>query len=793
MKVPISEEHPVIIDAQECEEAGKVYILRGNVEIQFADYTFRGDQVTYDSATGNVTATGHFSLDGGRRDIHISGREGTYNLHSQTGKFYDVRGSTGARFKGRSVTLTSSSPLSFSGKVVEQTGTDEYVLYHGSVTSCELPHPKWTFTAARIILRVGNSAHVYNTTFRLKGVPVFYLPYASPPVERLGRESGFLIPTVGTSSTKGTVLGDSFYWAINRSMDATLGGEYLSKRGWELQENYRYRPSETAFLNFNYFGVLDRGITNTSVNAAGQTVSQTVKQGGEDVKLNAESNFSDGFRGVASIDYLSSFVFRLAFTENFSQAVDSEVKSAAFLTRNIQGFSFNGFATRYQNFQSTNNDDVITILHVPGLELSSVGRKLLNTPLYWSYDVAGEGVRRSQPGFVTPGIVGRFDVDPDFSLPLFFRGWSLRPEVELRDTIYSQQQVAENSVPTPTHNVLNRRTITGSIELRPPALSRVFDGTIAGRKIKHTIEPRLVYRYTNGVENFASIIRFDYRDILSNTNEAEFGLLQRLFIKRERPNCQDGPEDRTSGANAQIVLPVTPCVPAGADEFVSWEVKMKYFADPTFGGAVSNAPGGVPTRTVLTTSADFTGIAFITDPRRFSPVVSRLRMRTSGNSQVEWQLDYDAKKGRINSSTLYSGFHFGDFTVGASHAYMRVFEGNVADPNNPNIILKTCAPHLLNQPACVPPLFDQVRTQLGYGSPTKRGWSAAASIGFDREFNLLQYSAAQSAYNWDCCGVSFEYRRFSLGSVRNENQYRFAFTLANIGSFGNLKRQERLF
>ena len=156
VRVPISEEQPVIIDARECEQAAKVYTLRGDVQIQFADYIFHGDLVTYDSATGDVTAKGHVSLDGGHRDIHISASEGTYNLHSQAGKFYDVRGSTGARFKGRSVTLTSCSPLSFSGKLVEQTGPDEYVLHHGSVTSCELPRPKWTFTAARIILKVGS-------------------------------------------------------------------------------------------------------------------------------------------------------------------------------------------------------------------------------------------------------------------------------------------------------------------------------------------------------------------------------------------------------------------------------------------------------------------------------------------------------------------------------------------------------------------------------------------------------------------------------------------------------------
>jgi LPS-assembly protein len=38
-----------------------------------------------------------------------------------------------------------------------------------------------------------------------------------------------------------------------------------------------------------------------------------------------------------------------------------------------------------------------------------------------------------------------------------------------------------------------------------------------------------------------------------------------------------------------------------------------------------------------------------------------------------------------------------------------------------------------------------------------------------------------------------EYRRFALGTVRNENQFRFALTFANIGTFGNLKRQEKMF
>lgn len=802
-KLAISEEQPVEITARQCEKTGDVYILRGDVDVHFGDYHFHGETVTYDASTGEASSDGAATFDGGPRDMHIAASHAQYNVRSRTGKFYDVSGSTGARFSGRNVTLTSSNPITFTGRVVEQTGPEEYVLHHGSVTSCELPHPKWTFNAEKIILRVGGSARIHQATFRLKGVPVFYLPYAAPPVEQLGRQTGFLIPNFGTSSSKGTILGDSFYWAINRSMDATFGAEYLSKRGWSLTEGFRSKPSESSYLNVNYFQVLDRGVAGKDA----QGNPATINQGGEDIKVNGEASFRYGFRGVASLDYLSSFAFRAAFTENFSQAVDSEVKSVAFLSKAQHGFLFNGFGSRYQNFQSSSNpDDVITILHVPGLGLSSVEQRVFGSPLYWSYDVAAEGLRRSEQGFVTPGVVGRFDIDPDLTLPVLVKGWMLRPEVDLRNTVYTQQQtlIQTQNPQVSSHNILNRRTIGATVEVRPPALVKTFDKTIGGRKLKHTIEPRLVYRYTNGVESFGSVVRFDYRDILSNTNEVEYGLTQRLYLKRAEDDCatKDATKEKSAPArsNGKTAAPTSAldretaaalgCTPAGANEFLTWEVKQKYFADPNFGGALINGR-----RNVLTTTVDFAGIAFLTDPRVFSPLVSKIHMRTTGNSDLQWEIDYDTKKGRINSSTFYSTLHFGDhFFVEGSHAYLQVPGEIVRDPNSPSgATLPFCTPHIFNQPACVPLVFNQIRALVGYGSPSKRGWSVAAQAGVDSQFNLLQYSAAQTAYNWDCCGLSFEYRRFSLGPVRNENQYRFAFTLANIGSFGNLKRQARLF
>jgi len=765
---------PVTIKAKEQEKAGDVFTLRGEVEIEFRDLVFRADEVSYNAKTGDLKATGHLVVDGGPHDDHLEASRGEYNVRSQTGRFWDVVGSTGARFRGKNVTLTSSNPFAFTGKEVEKVSAERYILHHGSVTSCELPNPKWTFNAERIVVDVGGTAKVYNSSFRVKKVPILYLPYAQHPVDRLGRQSGFLIPTFGTSSRKGVILGESFYWAINRSMDASIGAEFYSQRGWAQSGEFRARPSETSSIHLRYFGVLDRGIWDGT---------QVQDQGGQDVHLNAEAHFPAGIRGVASINYLSSFVFRLAFTETFSETVNSEVKSLAFLSKTYRGFSFNALTARYQNFQSTETGDYVSILHVPSVDLSSVDRKLGRTPIYWGFDAAAEGLSRKEPGFVTADLVGRLDVHPRASLPVFFHGWTFRPEVALRNTYYTEQLDLTPGPPgIPVHNDINRRALESSFEVRPPTIGRIFEKPVWGSRLKHTVEARMVYRYVTGVDNFPFIVRFDARDIVSDTSELEYGIVQRLFAKKvSGAECAAAAPQAITPAQASVekaaedraAEPEVACS-SGARELVSWEVAQKYFFDSDFGGAVVNGK-----RNVFTTTADFTGIAFLTEPRRFSPVVSRLRIRATNRADIQWQIDYDPKRGHVNASTAFVNFRMGDFFLGGSHAFLLA----------PGEIVSSPVP----TPLPAPDRFNQFRIITGYGNPSKRGWSGAVNMGFDANFNFLQYSAVQNSYNWDCCGLSVEYRRFALGSVRNENQFRFAFTLANVGTFGNLKRQERIF
>src|ERR1700688_442602 len=210
------------------EEQGEIYKLHGAVEIHYGSFILRADEATYNSDTKEATAEGHFALDGGPNDDHIRASHGSYNLELETGHFYDVTGTTGLRFRANKVILTSTAPFAFTGKVVEKTSPDHYLVYDGTITTCELPHPKWQFKARKVMVDVGANAQIVHSTFVLHGFPVFYFPYATHPVAREVRDTGFLVPTVGRSSTRGHIVGDSFYWAINPSMDATVGGEYFS-------------------------------------------------------------------------------------------------------------------------------------------------------------------------------------------------------------------------------------------------------------------------------------------------------------------------------------------------------------------------------------------------------------------------------------------------------------------------------------------------------------------------------------------------------------------------------------
>lgn len=771
------------------KKSGSQYTLDRDVVITYKDRRIEADHIDYDSDTGELNASGHLKVSGGENNETISASRGSMNLKSQTGRFFDVKGSVGLR-GGRKPIYDNGQPFLFEGKVVVKTGPKDYDIYEGSVTSCQLPRPDWQLFAGKFSV-TSERATARNSVFRIMDVPLVYLPYVTHPVGGDQRQSGFMIPVIGQSSTKGFILGEQYYLVLNRSADMTVGAEYFSERGWAQSATFRYRGLGNNFAVAYYSGLLDRGF---------YTGGQYVNQGGQDVVFSGRYDLSPTTRFVGDVEYLSSYPYRAAFTESFNQAVSSDILSIGYVTHESGGYAWSLRTDRYQGLKRagtpTVSEEQIRIFHAPAFDLSTTEHRLGETGFQWSAESELTSLKRVQPNFSTSGLTHRFDLHPQIAYPLSAGGWRLRPSIAVRDTIYSRSQENKTTLPpVESGDSVNRADVEVEVEGRMPVLERTFSSPLThklfGSDIRHTIEPAMTYRLVRGIDNFHRVLRFDDTDVVSDTNEFQYGVTQRLFIRpknRKDKPCAAATDVAASAVWTGAAAPgmmgavsdtvasdagYTAAAPAGCGsrELITWRLTQKHFFDQNFGNAVVTGR-----RNIFETTMALSGIAFLTEPRAISPLISRLRWKTSDNFDVEWDFDLDTGAKKFTGNNLLVNFHEGSVFSGLSYARLNApgrfntagFSSSVSD-------------------------FTQLRFLLGYGAPTRRGLGVAANAGLDLNRKEVQYGALQVQYNWDCCGFSVEYRKYELGAVRNENVYRFNFTLANIGTAGNLRRAERLF
>ena len=860
-----------------------VYSASGNVVLTYGDHILRADNLTYNDATDDVTAEGHVVLTGGENDEHIEATHGTYNLRTQTGRFYDVHGSVEmerASSASTNPTATNSgiaaiktthapsyqnsNPFLFEGRIVVKTGPEDYTIYNGSVTSCLLPNPDWQLFARRITMDSGK-ARAAKSTFTLLGLPLLFFPYITHPVDSNDRQSGLLIPELGYSSaskdtgSKGITIGEQFYLVLGRSADLTIGTIYYSLRGWSENGTFRYHGAADNFFTGHFSALQDRGFYSAGVNSQGQPTTVFNNQGGQDVTASFRRQLTTNIRTAGDAEYLSSFIYREAFTSNFNQAISSDITSILYVTDQKNGFSADIRADRYEGLKvvqtDTNPEKEVKIFHAPSLDFTGLDHPIPGTPFLWSVTASAAGLSRvqpsisTQPAFSTGGLTQRFDLRPEFSLPVHFDGWHIFASVAARETAYSRSRsrsASDSTAATPVelNTPLNRADADLSLDIHPPVLERTFTVPrrwqwLLGDQVRHTIEPDITYRDVRGIDNFHSVLRFDDTDLASDTDQLQYGVTQHLYFHplppknpKPKPGCPAVPatnpgapgpasgtwDTNSSGAsptpdvdtlnpderattdangipNATATAPdqptrthahkpdpcAQPAIPP-QKEWFSWQLAQVHFFNPTFGNAVVDG-----NRNIFDSTLNFSGIAFLTDPRNSSPIKSRMRFRTSSHTDIAWNFDYDTVEKKFTSSNTFLDVHQGRLFGGFSYARL----------NAPGLTYSEIIDYSINAVTGLTssPVanFSQLRFLLGYGKPSEPGLSAAVSSGIDLNLGSAQYVTVQSSYNWNCCGFSVEYRKYDLGTVRDDGTYTFNFTLANIGTAGNLRRAESLF
>jgi LPS-assembly protein len=671
---------------------GDIFRFTKNVIVTYQDLRVEADWIEHNIKTGDISAGDHVRLFRGNEQL--SGEKLVYNLQGNTGVFSgNVQGQV-------------EPGLIVRAEEMERHADNTWTVRKSSSTACEGECPAWRFEFSEARIEPGKRVTGKNAVFRFQGVPIVWLPGASIPTASRDRSSGFLMPSTSTSTTKGRSLRLPFYWAVNRSMDATFTSEYFSKRGPAGAIDFRAVPNANTSIAVSTFFAIDTR----------DQQENREDQGGHRTNISASSYFGDGWRGVADIDITSEFLFRQVYEEGFNVISSPIESSRAFVTNNRAERTVGFLYDRTAVFLEPS----VALRRFPAVDFSLPTRRLSpRIPLYFRLDAGFAGVARRDNRLNTPPLMQRLDVNPVLELPLLqTRALRWNHSLGVRNTLYTHSIGAGVE-----GNALNRAIVDYSFQIGGPQLERNFSGW------RHVVEPTIEYRYRRGVDRFQQTVVVDEVDMITDTHEVEYAITNRFLA---------------------------------GHEFLTWKVAQKLYFDRTFGGAlVANR------RNVIEPFTSLTGFAFSDGtPRRFSPIVSTVRIATSPQTSTDIEIDYDTHLEEVRSAGVMGSLNRGEWI--ASIAYFLNKRTTFQSPNN------------------------QLRGNLRYGSSGKPGLGAGFSFYYDVAQSLWQGSTAQIGYNFECFGVNLDFTQYNIGD-RNETRFRFSLSLKNLGSFGTLRPQERLF
>src|SRR6266576_1186147 len=316
-----------------------VTVEEGNVDARIGTYRLQADKITVYESTNLVVADGNVVFDQADQQ-RITGSHAEWNHKTKTGFFVNSPGYT--------TQTNDGTRMYFVADRVERVSLTTIVLTNVEITACDEEKPKWSFHAKKARIKTGDRARITSPTFRIKNVPVVYLPYASMSLKHEDRASGFLTPTFSASGQKGFRISDAYYLTLGRSADFTLRGDLFSQRGIGIGGDLRTRANSRSFFNMGFYAVKDRIF-------GPKTDAEHPDQGGSSFYIDAVHYFPNGFLAAADVNITSSLAFRQIFSDSIQQAISPEERSQVFLNKNYSAYSFNvrmnSQATSLQNSQ----------------------------------------------------------------------------------------------------------------------------------------------------------------------------------------------------------------------------------------------------------------------------------------------------------------------------------------------------------------------------------------------------------------------------------------------------------
>jgi len=701
--------------------------LSGEVRIDCDDAQIFADEIDWRDDEQTVSITGHVLFV--QPGVRIMADHAIVNRITKLGTFFDASGYTQIAAKAGEESLFGGlePDMYFWGEQLIKTGDRTYKLVKGGFTSCVQATPRWDMGGSTGSVTLDKHVTLTNAVLHVKDVPLFYVPAMYYPINKENRATGFLMPKYGSSTVGGFTLSNAFFWAIDRSEDATFYHTWFKKSGQSFGSAYRYvsSPGSNGEAKFNIIAEKDQTAPDGTITTAGSR--------SYNVSGNVNQELPNRFRLLGYVDYFNNATTQQLYQQDIMDISQRTRTVSATVSGVVDRFQIN--ATFQQNDVYSNNsiETASRRGYAPRAQVAYAQKRIGKSRVY--FGAAGELAYLERQDVLkdptTNHSLWRIDGAPQVRLPFSTlpfltatttASWRFTEWMESVDPL-TGAQVSSN---------LTRQLFTSTTQVTGPVFSRVFNSdNHYAEKIKHLIEPSLTFQYTSPFENLTKVVQNDGTDsIVGGTTQVSYGVTNRLLAKRKI-----GAAPAQALPILQVDIGQTYYTNALAAPFDPNSVQVG-FAPPTPFSPIQITVAAMPTPTI-------TG-RFVTDI----------------DAQFKVPRSYSAS-GTVSERLVQ---------VTGGWVKRRVIPG-LLGYNDPLF-----AQHFLN-------LSGTVKRSDGR-------FGGGYSFNYDVQHGTWLQRRLVAYYNSQCCGVQFDYQtaditHLGLANTPSNRHIGISFTLAGLGSFAN--------
>ncbi|MEW6365846.1 MAG: hypothetical protein AB1714_14550 [Acidobacteriota bacterium] len=489
------------------QEKGKDFVIARNyVDFTYEQYRLQCDLLHYDTKTQEIEATGNVILQD--KNERLAGERFVFSLKTNHGVMFDASG-------------TAPPDLHFTANQVEKYDERKYKSKGGRFTSCTQPNPRWEISSSSADMEMDDHVTLRNAIFRVKSAPIFYLPYMRYPTPDDDRATGFLLPNYGHSSIKGTFFGEAFFWAINRSQDATFAYRYFSEMGQGAEGEYRY-ILPNAFGQLNFFKAFQKGGEEIPA-GAGQRGTAANNLEGYFLGIKHQQTLPFDITNSTDVLIMTSQAFKWIYGNNFYNLADPRKSSSTFFSKNftydsinlqlrrdeaLRGLTehkINVGTPRKPKWKRWYTEDSVVSAYFPDLalthnqqEMGETGLLLFGNASFLGYRTYSRSINTADNSEKIGPIAdySKAQWTPAISYPITAVPWiTFNPTAKYSGTWWNDSYLPYTT--TLSGSSLFRNTFIASVQVFGPNFNRIFSTPESSfsKKWKHSIEPFFQFDY----------------------------------------------------------------------------------------------------------------------------------------------------------------------------------------------------------------------------------------------------------------------------------------------------------